>query len=179
MLVALAIGAATGGNKSNSMTDPTKGVLPPITAPAPPHAAAQAAPCAALLAKLPVQLGALPGRVVHTKPDTPYVVAWGSPAVVLSCGVDRPKSLKPGSSTQFQAGGVETGPFYDVTAGSGGNVWTTGDRGPYISILVPAKYQGGDVLPPLSQAIAQALPAVCSTDPNTPDPARLCTRRTT
>ncbi len=179
MIVALAIGAATGGNKSNSMTDPTSGVLPPVTAAAPPQVAAQAGPCATLLTHLPVQLGTLAPRVVHTKPDTPYVVAWGSPAVVLSCGVDRPKSLTPGSSAQFQAGGVETGPFYDVTAGSGGNVWTTVDRGPYISILVPAKYQGSDILPPLSQAIAKALPAVCSTDPNTPDPAKLCTRRTT
>jgi Protein of unknown function (DUF3515) len=177
VLVALAIGAATGGNKSNSMTDPTSGVLPPVTAAAPPQAAVQAGPCAQLLTHLPVQLGRLAPRVVHTKPDTPYVVAWGSPAVVLSCGVDRPTSLKPGSSTQFQAGGVETGPYYDVTAGSGGNLWTTVDRGPYISILVPAKYQGSDILPPLSQAIAKALPAVCSTDPNTPDPAKLCTRR--
>jgi hypothetical protein len=56
-------------------------------------------------------------------------------------------------------------------------VWTTVDRGPYISITVPAKYQGSAVLPPLSQAIAKALPAVCSTDPSEPDPAKLCTRR--
>jgi hypothetical protein len=179
VLVALAIGAATGGNNSNSTADPTAGVLPAVTASAPPQVAAQAGPCAMLLTHLPVQLGKLAPRVVHTKPDTPYVVAWGAPAVVLSCGVDRPKSLTPGSSAQFQSGGVETGPFYDVTAGSGGNVWTTVDRGPYISILVPRKYQGADVLPALSQAIAKALPAVCTTDSATPDPAKLCTRRST
>ena len=179
MLVALGLGAAGGGNDSDSMTNPTAGALPPVTATAPPQATAQAASCAKVLAELPVQLGKLDPRVVHTTPDTPYVVAWGSPAVVLSCGVDKPKSLKPGSSAEFQSGGVATGPYYDVTAGSGGNLWTTVDRAAYISILVPANYQGADVLPPLSQAIARALPAVCSTDPTTPDPDKLCTRRTT
>jgi len=96
---------------------------------------------------------------------------------VFRCGVDRPKDLTPGSSTIFQSGGSESGPFYDVTSSGGANVWTTVDRGPYISVTVPQKYQGSAVIPPLSEAIAKALPAVCSTDPNTPDPAKLCTRR--
>jgi Protein of unknown function (DUF3515) len=139
---------------------------------------AEAAPCADLLEHLPVRLGALNPRIVHTTPDSPYVVAWGDPAVVLACGVDRPTSLRPGSSAQYFANGPQTGPFYDVTKGADGNVWTTVDRKPYISVTVPAKYQGADVLPPLSEAIAKALPAVCSTDPAEPDPAKLCTRRT-
>jgi Protein of unknown function (DUF3515) len=144
---------------------------------APPNAAAEAAPCAKLLADLPVRLGALDPRVVHTTPDTPYVVAWGDPAVVLSCGAERPTSLVPGSATDYLAAGVSTGPFFDVTKAGDGNLWTTVDRGPYISISVPAKYQGGDVLPPLAQAIAKALPAVCSTNSSEPDPDKLCTRR--
>jgi hypothetical protein len=56
-------------------------------------------------------------------------------------------------------------------------VFTTVDREAYVSITVPGAYQGSAVLPPLSQAIAAALPAVCSTDPATPDPNQLCTRR--
>jgi hypothetical protein len=116
-------------------------------------------------------------RIVHTRPDTPFVVAWGDPAVVLACGTAKPKDLFAGSGFDFLAGGVSTGPFYDVTSSGGANVWTTVDRGPYISITIPARYQGSDVLPPLSKAIAAALPAVCETDPATPDPARLCTRR--
>lgn len=130
-----------------------------------------------MLAQLPPQLGRLQGRVVRPHPDSPFVVAWGDPAVVLQCGVDRPKDLTPGSATVFQSGGVESGPFYDVTSTHGANVWTTVDRGPYISITVPATYQGADVLPPLSAAIAEALPAVCTTDSATPDPDKLCTRR--
>ena len=177
VIVALIVVVAGGGSGPNSSTDPTAGALPALRESAPPRAAAQAAPCAALLQRLPVQLGTLQPRVVHTTPDSPYVVAWGDPAVVLACGADRPKSLVPGSSAQYFANGPDTGPFYDVTKGSAGNVWTTVDRGPYISITVPDKYQGAAVLPSLSAAIAKALPTVCTTDQNAPDPTKLCTRR--
>jgi hypothetical protein len=176
VLMAFAIGAITGGGDSGS-ANPTASALPALTPSAPPNASAQAAPCARLLAKLPVQLGTLPPRVVHTHPDSPYVVAWGDPAVVLACGVDRPKDLKPGSSAQFITAGPDSGPFYDVTTVGSSNVFTSVDRRPYISVTVPAKYQGADVVPPLSRAIAAALPPVCSTDPNEPNPDDLCTRR--
>jgi hypothetical protein len=113
---------------------------------------------------------------VHTDPPTPYVEAWGDPAVVLSCGVDRPKSLNRTSGAQYIVAGPMRGPYYDVTSTGDANVWTTVDRGPYISVIVPEKYQGSDVMPPLSRAIARALPAVCSTDPAAPE-AQRCTRR--
>lgn len=144
---------------------------------APPHAEAEATACNKVLEQLPVELGRLAPRVVHAQPDSPYVVAWGDPAVVLSCGVDRPKDLVAGSSAQFVATGPDTGPFYDVTRAGSANVFTTVDRAPYISVVVPSRYQGGDVMPPLSAAIAKALPAVCSTDPTEPDVTKLCTRR--
>lgn len=176
VIVALAIGLS-GKDGSGSSTSPTSGPLKALTPAAPPQANAQAAACNKILEQLPVQLGALQPRVVHTHPDSPYVVAWGDPAVVLSCGVDRPKELAPGSGTEFVTAGPDTGPFYDVTSQGGSNVFTAVDRAAYIAIVVPGKYQGADVMPPLSQAIAKALPAVCSTDPNTPDPAKLCTRR--
>jgi hypothetical protein len=178
ILAALAIAALTGtGKSSDSTTNPTQGALPAVSVAAPPHGSAEAAACTKVLEQLPVQLGSLPGRVVHTYPDSPYAVAWGDPPVVLRCGVDRPKDLRPGSSTEFFTNGPAAGPYYDVSSANGANVWTTVDRAPYISIEVPAKYQGADVVPPLSRAIAQALPPVCSTDPNTPNPDKLCTRR--
>jgi hypothetical protein len=178
IIVALAIGALSGARdtgSSNSTTNPTAGALPPVSPSAPPHGTAQAAACNKVIELLPVQLGKLLPRVVHT--DSPYVYAWGDPAVVLRCGVDRPKDLRPGSSAQYFANGPASGPFYDVALVHGANVWTTVDRQPYISIEVPSKYQGADILPPLSDVIAKALPAVCSTDANTPDPDKLCTRR--
>ena len=175
VIVALALGLS--GQHESGSAGHTSGPLPALTPAAPPQAAAQAAACNKVLEQLPVQLGALQPRVVHTHPDTPYVVAWGDPAVVLTCGVDRPKDLTPGSATEFVTAGPETGPFYDVTSSGGSNLFTTVDRAAYIAVEVPSKYQGADVMPPLSQAIAKALPAVCTTDPNTANPDRLCTRR--
>jgi hypothetical protein len=179
VVIALVIGAisGTGGKGADSTRNPTAAALPALTPSAPPQAAAQATSCNKVLEQLPVRLGRLEPRVVHSHPDSPYIVAWGDPAVVLSCGVERPKDLVPGSATEFLAGGTTSGPFYDVTRQGAANLWTTVDRGPYISIRVPAQYQGADVLPPLSTAIATALPAVCTTNSSEPDVTKLCTRR--
>jgi hypothetical protein len=173
VIIALVIAAVNGTGGPDSTTNPTSGVLPPVNVPTPARQAAEVGACAKVTAKLPVQLGPLAPRIVHA----PSVVAWGDPAVVLACGVGRPADLKPGSSTQFVTAGPDAGPFYDVTSSHGANVFTTVDRAAYISVTVPAKYQGANVMPPLSRAIAAALPPVCSTDPNEPDPAKLCTRR--
>jgi hypothetical protein len=177
VIALLLLATISGGSDETSGSG--AGPTPPVTASAPPQASRQSAACTKVLAQLPVELGKLAPRIVHTTQDTPFVVAWGDPAVVFRCGVDRPASLKPGSSAQYFANGPETGPFYDVTRSGDANVWTTVDRGPYISITVPAGYQGADVLPPISQAIAKALPAVCTTDPSAPNPDQLCTRRKT
>jgi hypothetical protein len=132
-----------------------------------------------VIEQLPVVLGRLAPRVVHPHPDSPYVIAWGDPAVILRCGVDRPKDLKAGSSAQFFPGGnPSTGPWYDITRSGQANVWTTVDRSVYLSIEVPAKYASGPVVL-LSRVIAKALPAVCSTDSTkyALHPEKLCTRR--
>jgi hypothetical protein len=175
-LVLVALGSGNGGSDAKQSTAP--GPLPAVTAAAPPHADAQAASCSKVLEQLPVSLGKLAPRVVHTTPDTPFVVAWGDPPVLLRCGVARPKDLVPGSSAQFISGGELDGPYYDVQREGDANVYTTVDRGPYIALTIPAKYQAADYLPLLSRAIAKALPAVCSTN-SAADPDKLCTRRTT
>jgi hypothetical protein len=164
--VALALGSLTGGG--GTTTNPTAGALPPLNLPAPPHVTAEAGPCTKLLEALPVTVDGLDPRVVHTTPDTPYVVAWGDPPIVLSCGANRPKGLTPTSGDEFVVAGPRTGPYYDVQPSGSANVWTTVDRGPYVSIEVPAKYQGADALPALSRAIAGALPAVCVVDDTAP-----------
>jgi hypothetical protein len=172
----LAVAAITGVGGGSSDSGPSG--PPPLTASAPVHAAAEAAPCAKVLAELPVQLGSLDPRVVHVRPDTPNVVAWGDPAVVLACGVARPAALHPGSSEQVFNAGDLAGPYYVVSRSGNANVYTIVDRQPYVAITVPAKYQAADVLPALVGAVGKALPkAVCSTDPNTPNPDDLCTRR--
>ena len=174
-LVIAHITGETGGAPKSSSSSPS--VLPAVTLAAPPLAAANATPCAKVLEQLPVSVDGLVPRVVHPHPDTPFVVAWGNPAVILRCGVERPSSLHAGSAAQFFPGGnPKAGPWYDITRSGDANVWTTVDRAVYISIEVPAKYAVAPVVA-LSTAIAAALPAVCSTDPTTPDVAKLCTRR--
>jgi Protein of unknown function (DUF3515) len=181
VIIGLALGLAGGGGP-DSTKNPTTGSLPAITVAAPPNGTAESDSCTKVLEQLPVQLQVgkqtLSPRVVHTTPDSPFVVAWGDPAVVLSCGAARPKDLHAGSSADFVSAGPETGPFYDVTSSDGADVFTTVDRAAYVAVTIPGKYQGSSVMPPLSDAIAHALPTpVCSTDPQTPNPDDLCDRR--
>ena len=176
---AFAIVAASGGSSSSSSSAQPTAALTPTAGP---NIASEAAPCTKVLAQLPLQLGTLDQRIVHPKPDTPFVVAWGNPAVILRCGAARPKSLHPGSSTQYiqVAGTVPDAPYYDVTSTDGDEVYTTVDRAAYVSITVPTKYQGATVVPPLSDAIAKALPAVCGVPDNNGSTGSLplCTQRT-
>src|SRR5438093_7606097 len=177
VIAALGLLAVNGGGDSGATGSPAPSALPVLTPSAPPHAAAQARACTRVLEQLPVQLGKLSQRVVHPHPDTPFVVAWGEPPVVLACGVDRPKTLRPGSSEQAFNAGDLAGPYYFVSRSGDANVYTIIDRGPYIAITVPGAYPAGDLLPTLVGAVGKALPPVCSTDPTTPDIMKLCTRR--
>lgn len=149
--------------------------LPAVTASAPPHARAFSAQCEKVLEKLPVQVHGLDPRVVHTTPDTPYVVAWGDPPVVLRCGVDRPAALHAGATKQLLSATGRSGPFFDVTHSGNDEVWTVVDRAVYISVSVPVQYASGPV-PAIAKAIGRALPPVCSTNYTAPL-AKRCTRR--
>jgi hypothetical protein len=161
----------------------TNAPLAAITVAAPPSNAATVAPCTKVLQELPVALGDLPSRVVHPQPDSPFVVAWGDPAVVLRCGVDRPAGLSVGSTAQTivvddvvflvgDRGGDTTAP----------NVFTVVDREPYIEVTVPASYTQPP-LGPIADAVAKALPKLCTVpaDPvpgaSTVPDSQLCTHR--
>jgi hypothetical protein len=176
VIAAFALAHFTSSGKPSGTS--SNGPLPALSFAAPPHATVESAPCAKMLAELPVTLRGLDPRVVHTEPDTPFVVAWGDPAVVLRCGVARPATLKPGSGAQFILGGNPAGPFYDVQRAGDANVWTTVDRAAYISITVPTQY-AADPLPALSRAIAKALSPVCrpQNDRGTVPNRDLCTHR--
>ena len=175
VLIAVAL-VGFGGGTSTHGGSVTSGPLPAVTAAVPGHAKQQAANCTKLLEALPVSLGALNPRIVHTTPSTPFVVAWGQPAVVLSCGVARPTDLRPGSGVEFRTSGTAGSPSYDVSFADNANVWTTVDRAPYIAIRFPPGVQPANYLPTLSKAIA-VLPAVCNPDGSEPDVSKLCTRR--
>ncbi|MEO8888568.1 MAG: DUF3515 domain-containing protein [Jatrophihabitantaceae bacterium] len=168
-----------GGKDRSTPTAPA--VLPALTPTAPAPNAAVLGPCTKVLEALPEQLGTLLPRVVHPKPYSAFVVAWGDPAVILRCGVDRPADLKPGSTVDnILIGGSDgrTGVYFDVTSVEHNEVYTSVDRAVYISITVPSKYASPPV-PTLAVAIAKALPAVCvgGQEPGLTDESKLCTRR--
>lgn len=149
------------------------GGLAPVTVAAPPADPAAAGACTRLLTALPVQLGELAPRVVHPTPDSPFVVAWGDPAVVLRCGVGRPAGLKPDSADLDIA---VDGVFWLPVQHKSNTVWTTVDRAVYIELTVPKSYPQPP-LAPVSDAAAKVLPAVCVVDPAVSDASKLCTHR--
>ena len=172
VIAAFAI-SALSGNSPTPSTSPSA-AAGPVSAAAPPLATQQTANCAKVLAKLPVSLDGRPPRVVHTTPDTPFVVAWGNPAIVLRCGVAKPAQLHPGSAVQYRE--IDNFAFV-LDLGKRSATYTSVDRAAFVSVDFPAGVQPGNYLPTVADALKSALPAVCSTDPSTPDPDKLCTRR--
>lgn len=141
---------------------------------APPANAATDGPCAQVLSVLPVQLGQLAPRVVHAQPDSPNVVAWGDPAVVLRCGVPRPAGFEP-TAQFFLLGGVYWLPVKHKSA----TVWTAIDRAIYIEVTVPEK-QAFQPLPILGEAIAKKFKPICAVpepEDNNPPQNQLCVNR--
>jgi Protein of unknown function (DUF3515) len=129
-----------------------------VSVAAPTPSAAAIEPCAQVLSQLPVQLDGSDPRRVEPSPDSGApVVAWGNPAIILQCGVARPKTLTEGSSALVI--GVGAVNWLPVT-GSKETVWFAIDRSVYIQVTVPKAYPQ----PPLasiSTAIAAVLPAIC------------------
>jgi hypothetical protein len=161
VIAALVIGHASGTIGSSSPSSSPGAPLPAVTVAAPPSDAAALVPCTKVLEGLPTQVYGLDARQVVSTPSSPFVVGWGNPAVVLRCGVARPKDLVPGSSALYFSATGADGPYYDVTSSGDDEIYTTIDRAVYIQISIPTKYSSGP-LPALSQIIAKAIPAVCA-----------------
>lgn len=170
--VLVAFGLASRADHGSSTEHPA-GPPPPITVSAPPSNAVAEGPCAQVLSALPVQLGQLAPRVVHTRPDSPNVVAWGDPAVVLRCGVSRPTAFVP-TSDVYDIGSVYWFALKQKTA----TVWTVIDRAVYVEVTIPEK-QAFQPLPLLGKAIASKLKPVCAVpeDQTIPAPNQLCVNR--
>jgi len=170
VIVAFALGRDVDTGKPAATSS---GPPPPITMSAPPANAAAEAPCAQVLSALPVQLGPLAPRVVHTVPDSPNVVAWGDPAVVLRCGVPRPAAFVP-TSDVYNIGGV----YWLAVKQKSATVWTVVDRAVYVEVTIP-KLQAFLPLPLLGAAIARKLKAICAVpeDDSNPPANQLCVNR--
>ena len=110
-----------------------------------------AAACRTLQRLLPASIGdGLPTRSVE--PDSPLLHAWGTPAAVLRCGVDRPASYDPAGGVS-DINGIE---WYSAKVGEA-TVFTTFRRTPRVSFAIPGHYEiPFDLLVSLSPMLEQA-----------------------
>ena len=67
----------------------------PVPPPEPAPSGAAAYACAAMRGRLPDEVDG--ATVTAVKPQSPFTGAWGSPAIVLRCGVGVPTALTPTS----------------------------------------------------------------------------------
>jgi hypothetical protein len=95
-----------------------------------------------------------------TTPRTPLVHAWGTPPIVMTCGVDRPTGYSPKASETTAVNGVR----WFEQAGSDPVVWTavrldSGGAAPvYVRLTVPTSYaEQGAFLVDLAPALRAAL----------------------
>jgi Protein of unknown function (DUF3515) len=120
---------------------------------APPEPAPAAARlCRGLAARLPAVVDGGDRRDVS--PASPYVAAWGDPAIVLRCGVARPRALLPGAEL-VTVNGVDWLPEQQ----DDGYRFTTAGRAAYVEAWVPARYAPEvDPLVDLAAAVTSAVP---------------------
>jgi len=159
VLIAVVAESRGGGGPAPAASPTTSaGALPSIRVAAPPalNVAAQQA-CQELISALPTDLGDLPARPVDS--PSPYVVAWGEPAVTLRCGVARPPAFIATADVQ-QINGVS---WFAERRGPT-TAWTVVDRPVYVELLVPAAAASGPVAR-LSTAVTASL------EPQALDPA--------
>jgi hypothetical protein len=155
VLVLVAVLAETRGGGSGAdpvapTSAPPTAALPAVKVAPPPAlpAAAQRA-CQDLISALPTDLGDLPARPVDS--SSPYVAAWGEPAVTLRCGIARPPSFIATADVQ-QINGVS---WFAERRGST-TAWTVVDRPVYVEVLAPAADASAPVAR-LSTAVIAAL----------------------
>ncbi|MDQ1695580.1 MAG: hypothetical protein QOJ03_933 [Frankiaceae bacterium] len=119
-----------------------------------PHpAGAVMASCARLVNYLPAVLDGEHARVVS--PRSPLVHAWGSPPVVMRCGVPQPGSFDPASPQTATVNGVTW--FQEVGADT--VTWTAIRHDADVELIVPTSYEAqGGFLVELSRALKQTIP---------------------
>ena len=162
LLVALVVLVNVVGNRSGSSSGPVADVsgpttparddLPVVTVQTPPVTPQADAECPAFVDALPADMVGETSRRV--KSASPYVRAWGDPAVVAVCGVDRPARFTVGAGL-IQIDGVQ---WFVDTGDPKTVVWTAVDRPVYVQVRVPASTDSASVTA-ISDLIAKTLAA--------------------
>ncbi|EFF93288.1 MULTISPECIES: DUF3515 domain-containing protein [Streptomyces] len=112
--------------------------------------------------------GALPGKLAglsrkDPRPASALTAGWGSPVIILRCGVPRPpKMIDPkvaeGKDPDAVAGGVNGVDWLMERQGDGGYRFTTANRRAYVEVVVPEGRDSSTVLVGLAPAIKKAIP---------------------
>jgi hypothetical protein len=124
--------------------------LPVLTVPVPEVTPEAEAACPELMGRMPLELAGEPSRRVDSA--TPYAYAWGDPATVLVCGVDRPGGFDV-TSGLIQINGVQ---WFVDTSDRRTTVWTAVDREVYVEVRVPSSSSSAGVTEltaPLGEAL--------------------------
>jgi hypothetical protein len=149
LLVALVVLVNVVGHRSGGPGGPVADVsgttssardkLPVVTVQTPQVTPQADARCPALVDALPAELVGETSRRVESA--SPYVRAWGNPAVVLVCGADRPARFTVGAGL-IQIDGVQ---WFVDTSDPKTVVWTAVDRPVYVQVRVPASIDSASV----------------------------------
>lgn len=113
--------------------------------------------CAQFLAALPHTLDGHATRRVNAQDQ--YFLAWGDPAIVVRCGVPRPKAFVVGTETVTVSPphGKPVRWFHE--SGAHGATWTAVDRPVYVSVFVPTSDDATGILQSVGTSLTAKLPA--------------------
>jgi len=151
------LGGGDGGSSGNvadvsGTPGPQRENLAPLPVDVPPVTAEADAACPGLMSALPLELAGERSRPV--KSNSPFAYAWGDPAVVLVCGVDRPAGFVA-TSGLIQIDAVQ---WYVDDSDADTVVWTAVDRSVYVQLSIPSSLDSASATE-LSDIIAKTLPA--------------------
>jgi hypothetical protein len=147
LLTALALLAACSGGSSGPL---------PVTAPKPPGNAAVF--CGRLHKALPARLDGRPATPVS--PKSVLTAAWGDPAVVLRCGVAKPRSLRPTSELIE----IDDRVRWFLRETDDAYVFTTFGRVAFVEVRVPKSVPRDRATAPLVDLVVPLVTSVPTTE---------------
>ncbi|MEO6713515.1 MAG: DUF3515 family protein [Mycobacteriales bacterium] len=110
--------------------------------------------CEQLATQLPDSLGGELSRR-RTDPASPLIAAWGSPAVVLRCGVPIDPAYTTGDQVIEVGASGATVRWYAAERDHRA-VWSTPLATVHVELSVPGKYQGAELLARLTPSVSGA-----------------------
>ena len=102
-------------------------------------------------------------RRADPEPASALTAGWGSPAIILRCGVPQPpKMVDPkvadGRDPDAVAGGVNGVDWLMESEDGGGYLFTTANREAYVEVQAPEGVDSSGVLIDLAAAVKKAIP---------------------